>query len=288
MDYADRRRSYIKREMRFLPQVNVRQSFRVDKRQLDLTKNPFATPIVINNFNRLDYLRLQVTYLRERGYENIYVVDNASTYEPLLEYYETSGLRVFYLDTNVGYLALWKTPIRDQFLKNYYVYTDPDILPVDECPDDFMRLFYEVLGIVPNADKVGFGLKIDDIPGYNPLREQIVAHEQQFWAHPLGQNLYGAAIDTTFALYRPKRMGGWWLPAVRTGNSLRARHLPWYEDPNDLTPENCYYTEVTHIATHWSRLQSRMINSWPPVEDLVPWDTPCSIPGREEMGWTGR
>ena len=45
-------------------------------------------PIVINNFNRLGYLKRLIASLESRGYKNIHIIDNNSTYPPLLEYYE--------------------------------------------------------------------------------------------------------------------------------------------------------------------------------------------------------
>ena len=46
------------------------------------------------------------------------------------------------MQKNLGYLSLWKTELYNKFKKkNYYVYTDPDILPTSECPDDFLDYF---------------------------------------------------------------------------------------------------------------------------------------------------
>lgn len=264
-------RAYIKDQMRFMPAVKVRQSFKVEGRGYDISRNPTATPIVINNFNRLSYLRELVDALHERGYENLYVIDNASTYEPLLEYYEMKGLRVFYLDTNVGYLALWRTRVGESFTHNHYVYTDPDIVPVPECPADFIGVFHELLTVVPDAQKVGFGLRIDDIPDHNPLKQSVVEHESRFWQRPLAENLYAASIDTTFALYRPRATGGWWLPALRTAGEYMARHLPWYEDPARPDEELSFYARVIGAQTHWSDRASRTVDTWPPIDDLRPW-----------------
>lgn len=267
---------YIKREMRFVPKVRVRQSFKVDRRGHDFRRDPQATPIIINNYNRLEYLVLQIEALRERGYENIYIIDNASTYEPLFEYYRNEKLRVFYLDSNVGYLALWRTPIGSLFTQNYYVYTDPDVIPVADCPADFMSLFFSLLEAASAIRKAGFGLKIDDLPEHNPLRDQIISHESQFWRRPVDAIIYAAPIDTTFALYRPRSIGGWWLPAYRTAGVYIARHAPWYEDPEALTEEGLFHRAASVGGTHWSDISRRTIADWPP-SDLLPWTTNTSL-----------
>ena len=46
-------------------------------------------PVIINNFNRLEYLKKLIESLEIRGYRNIYIIDNLSTYPPLLQYYNT-------------------------------------------------------------------------------------------------------------------------------------------------------------------------------------------------------
>lgn len=262
---------YIKREMRFRPDVRVRQSFRVNERNVDFAAQPLRTPIIINNFNRLVYLQALVDSLRSMGYENLYVIDNASTYGPLHDYYETSGLRVFYLTDNVGYLALWRTEVFKNFIQNHYVYTDPDVLPSEKCPHDFLALFYQVLRDIPRASKTGFGLRLDDLPNHNPLKSIVLEHEMPFWENPLNELLYAAPIDTTFALYRPKTKGGWWLPAIRTGAPFVARHLPWYENPADPTAEQSFYLQTVQHATHWSDFSRHVVSSWPPARELQPW-----------------
>lgn len=274
--------AYIKREMRFLRDVQVRFEFDPPKGNFDIVRHPFETPIVINNFNRVKYLSALVDSLRERGYENIYVIDNASTYEPVFDYYKTAQLRVFHLDTNVGYLALWRTHVRQHFERYHYVYSDPDVVPISECPADFIAMFHQILELSPQIAKVGFGLKIDDIPAHYPLREEVMQHERRFWMQPLDQRrtLYAAPIDTTFALYRPKMTGGWWLPAVRTSVPYMARHLPWYENPNSMTEEQVFYKESAAINTHWSDLEKRVLEKWPPHDDLVPWS-------RNSVFWSG-
>jgi len=66
-------------------------------------------PIIINNFNRLTYLKELIQSLEQRGYSNIYIIDNLSTYQPLLDYYESCRYRIFRLKKNLGSYALWNS-----------------------------------------------------------------------------------------------------------------------------------------------------------------------------------
>ena len=45
-------------------------------------------PILVNSFNRLDCLRGLVDWLRGAGYADIIIIDNASSFPPLLSYLE--------------------------------------------------------------------------------------------------------------------------------------------------------------------------------------------------------
>ena len=208
-------------------------------------------PIIINNFNRLTYLKSLINSLTSRGYHNIYILDNKSTYPPLLDYYKTCPFTV----GNLGYKALWISGIFNRFKDSYYVYTDSDMEISAECPDDFMQHFLDILERYPLTQKVGFGLRIDDLPDHFINKEKVIEHESQFWAKEVKKGIYRADIDTTFALYRPycKGVANKYVEAYRTGFPYLINHLPWYVDTNNMSEEECYY--VNHIAqsTHWSK-----------------------------------
>jgi len=231
--------------------VNVLVSFDFDVKKR-VTGDWKSVPIIINSFNRLGYLKRQVKYLLDNEYTNIYIIDNNSTYLPLLEFYKESKLNVFYLSDNVGYLALWQSPVFDYFSDEYYVYTDSDVVPDESTPNDFIKVFAALLDKYSFLDKVGFSLKIDDLPEESKLTIAIVEHELKFWVYGIGNAFYFSPIDTTFALYRPNAKGGWWLNSGRTQQPYVAQHLPWYEDEKSLSEDDSFYYNSTNKSTHWS------------------------------------
>ena len=98
-------------------------------------------PIFINSRDRLSCLRQQINWLLEAGYRNIYILDNASTYPPLLDYYKDieEQVKILFLKRNLGYKALWKSDILNILnIQTPYVYTDPDIVPINKCPKDVL------------------------------------------------------------------------------------------------------------------------------------------------------
>lgn len=212
-------------------------------------------PIIINNYNRLDYLKRLIHSLEIRGYKNIYIIDNQSTYPPLLDYYKNAcSYHIFMLDRNVGYKAIWDTGIYEQFKKSYYVYTDSDMCIDDLCPDDFMLHFINILKKHPFAQKVGFGIRIDNLPDCFEFKDKVIKHESQFWENEVSRNIYRAAIDTTFALYRPFCGGAASneQETYRTGFPYVIKHLPWYINSKHLTEEDIFYFKHIKQSTHWS------------------------------------
>jgi len=213
-------------------------------------------PIIINNFNRLDSTRKLIESLEKRGYYNLYIIDNLSTYPPLLEYYKTCKYPVYRLDKNIGMNALWISGIFRKFKHDFFVYTDSDIIPIDECPDDFLRFFLETLKQHRFAQKVGFSLKIDDLPDCYALKEEVIRHEKQFFNYRCDEFLYWAPIDTTFALYRPRakrRHANFNIEMYRTAYPYMAYHTPWYIDSKNPDEENLYYLNQKLIDTGWSK-----------------------------------
>ena len=196
-----------------------------------------------------------ISSLTERGYHNIFIIDNDSSYPPLLEYYKHCPYKVFRLDSNAGYLALWKTDIYKRFRNSYYVYTDSDMKIDEGCPADFMDKFIDVLNHFPMAQKVGFGIMIDNLPDHFKNKEKVIAHESQFWTKPVSEDVYEAQIDTTFALYRPfcKGKADRNQKTYRTGGKYVIQHLPWYVDSLNLSEEERYYVETITQSTHWSQ-----------------------------------
>lgn len=211
-------------------------------------------PIIINNFNQLSYLKQLIHALEIRGYKNIHIIDNNSTYPPLLEFYKSCPYEVYELGRNVGYKALWETDIFKKFRKGYYVYTDSDVVPTEECPDNFIEYFYSILQKYKRAQKVGFSLKTDDLPDFYRDKQKVISWEAGLYKKELENNVFEAQIDTTFALYRPFAHGeaNFVEQNIRLLRPFEARHMPWYTNSEDITEEQKYYIAHCKVITHWS------------------------------------
>jgi hypothetical protein len=192
-----------------------------------------------------------IDYLERAGCERIHLLDNDSTYPPLLEYYERTPHTVIRLGENYGSKALWQSGVLDQLgIDGQYAYSDPDVIPIEECPLDAVDYFAEVLARYPGHSKAGFGLKFDDLPDHFRNKDKVVAWESKFWQRMIAPRLYDAPIDTTFALYRGTEHAP--NTAIRTGYPYLLRHTTWYWDSDNLSEENRYYVERGRVTT-WTR-----------------------------------
>ncbi len=211
-------------------------------------------PIIINNFNRLSSLKILIDGLEQRGYSKIFIIDNKSTYQPLIEYYKKCPYKIFFLEENIGFKALWKTDISKLFCDDYYVYTDSDLAIVEQCPADFLDYFLRKLKQYKYARKIGFSLRLDNLPDSYNEKEEVIQRESRYYRDVNHEGLYRAPIDTTFALYRP-RVGlsrSRFVEAYRTPFPYQVEHLPWYNDSNNLSEEEKYYISHCTMPTSWT------------------------------------
>ena len=85
----------------FIESLNYR--FRIMKYPYWLVVNLFYTlklksvyniPIIVNNYNRLSMPLQLLAFLEKCGFKNIIILDNNSSYPPLLAYYQNSKYKV--------------------------------------------------------------------------------------------------------------------------------------------------------------------------------------------------
>jgi len=157
---------------------------------------------------------------------------------------------------------------RSQYLHiietQYHIYTDSDVVPVEEVPSSFIDDMVEIAKRY-QIPKLGLSLKIDDLPDHFLLKQQVIDHEGSFFEREYIEDdkcrLYKAPVDTTFAVNSPGIACGYSDFAYRTAGSYFARHMPWYYDINNLPEDEKYYYENITQISHWSNLIKQHINS---------------------------
>lgn len=227
-------------------------------------------PIYLNARNLLTPLRAMVDQLvATPAAGEIVIVDNASTYPPLLEWYEAVGsyrVRVVRLGENRGELAPFGLPSPNSLLPSpYFAVSDPD-LDLSGVPDDFLELLVDGLERYPDRVKAGLSLRIDDLPRTGPFTDEVLRHESKFWERRLDEHFFDANVGLTFAVYRgPNRRGRFrYGPGLRAAPPYTARHLPWYLTPETLDDEWRYYFEHACCSSAcWSNKMRRLLERTP-------------------------
>lgn len=212
-------------------------------------------------YNRLTWPKAMCQFLTNTGSEVI-LIDNNSTYQPLLDWYDDCPYKVYRLSENLGHLALWKSGLIDSFDDRYFILTDPD-LDLSGVPHDYADFLLKGLENNPNVVKSGLSLRIDDLPN-NPFAKQAYEWEKKFWqGRRDGLGFINASIDSTFAVYDRERTWGdfpggspsndKFFSAVRAPKPYTAKHCPWYLTKEDLetNEEEKFYSSVTN--TYWNQ-----------------------------------
>ena len=179
-------------------------------------------PIIINNRNLLTWPKAmidKITLLENVG--EIIILDNDSTYKPLLSWYKSLPYRII-RSSNIGSGAPWKVKAIPSIP---YVVTDPD-LGIDDLPLDTLIVLEKKLTDNPSLGKVGLGLDWQRISPISPYYHHMQSYEKKRWekSRIINKVYIDVPIDTTFALYNTPNFffGGGSL-----GSPYLARHLPW-------------------------------------------------------------
>jgi hypothetical protein len=219
------------------------------------------TKIVILNRDRLHALKEQINVLINKGYSNITIIDNQSTYKPLLDWYKQSNLDIFYNDitsnSNEAFNDLISVghPKFVDIIKDWYVFNDSDIIPVESVPNSFVE---DLINYAKkyNKSKVGMSIKIDDIDLNYPLNSWVYNYEKDYWTNGIldGEvELYPHPIDTTFSVHSPGTRPIWSNDTLRVGVPYIVKHVPFYYDPNNLPEDEKYYIQhMNKRSSNWS------------------------------------
>ena len=232
----------------------------INKIEPDYSKLPKdSVPVIINNFNRLDLLKQQIDWLLSLDDKvSIIIVDNLSTYPPLLEFYKNIThplVQVVYLNFNS-----WRKGaeyIGEKKLIDFekYIITDSDLLPFPNTPKDLVSHLAKMMDKYPAYNHIGTSLEINDLPDKNPMKAKVVRFESDYWepkAKVLNDEIYVAKIDTTFAMYRRTSRVLITHPALRTKRPYTLKHIDWYLAPEDFSEEYIYYLKSCKSFATWA------------------------------------
>jgi hypothetical protein len=227
--------------------------------QVALPTEPWKyVPVFIINRDRLDCgFKQLLEWLRKIGMLNIGIIDNQSTYPPLLKFYDEliaeKKVQIMRASKNGGPWVFWEGGLHMQQANNYIV-TDPDVVPALDCPDDIIDKMLRILTLCPQVTKVGPSLRIDNLPDTYAKKQDMLGYEGGYWTRPVtlaNTPTYQAGIDTTFAMYRAySPLNRCHVTNFRMQPPYHFEHKPWYVDSANLSEEEVYYR--AHRENNWS------------------------------------
>ena len=219
-------------------------------------------PFVIPVFNNPTYTRNFVNQLKVLNVENIIILDNNSTYKPMLEL--LNDLENEHQVIRLGYNRGPHYALRDsEFysnLPNYFCLSDPDLKLSPNLPENFIDTFVDISNQY-KIGKVGFALEVPKEEEFDQLYMNLDGKlwnmrewEMQFWKNSIGKttdgdDLYLTTLDTTFALYnkiyfKPNDR----YKSIRVSGKFTAKHLGFYSQENIPKYELMYYRNSTRYS----------------------------------------
>jgi len=193
-------------------------------------------PIVTIGYNNLFFMRNFINQLKR--FDNpIIILDNKSTFEPMLEYYEEikrelgSKIEIRLLNKNYGSNV---TVQLKHTLPNVFILSDCDLQLNPRMPKNVSDILLN-LSNKYKTFKVGLALNIADKDQFLDCKnytggQSIYDWEKKYWLNPIKDSkyeLYSALIDTTFSLVNYNYESG---NHIRIAGDFTAKHLPWYKN----------------------------------------------------------
>jgi len=138
-----------------------------------------------------------------------------------LDAIETAGVTVLRRGPGCHPRSLWEwDTFRDMCGDQKYLVTDPDVVPSDGCPPDWLDYLSVLLDRRPVA-KAALGLRLDNIPDHYQNKGHVLDWERQFWVNMTPDGVCETVVDTTLAVYRPlTEQPSFAMDALRTGPAV--------------------------------------------------------------------
>ena len=213
--------------------------------------------IYINNRNLLTWPKKMAEIFATQGH-NVTIVDNNSSWPPLLDWYNKCPHKVARINNNdFGCGSPWWSNIITD-ISEHYVTCDAD-LGLEDVPSDWPDVCIEALEKY-NVPKIGLSLKDTDCPSQNPAYlidqfDKFPKGNPDVWKWYDDKGKYcNFPVDYHFNVWnkneRPTNFATY--PCgIRTNKPYTARHLPWHLVMKKDKKEKSFQIEMTDEFCHY-------------------------------------
>jgi hypothetical protein len=198
-------------------------------------------PIYLTNMNRLTTIKKMVEDLyRLNGNAKINIIDNASTYPPLLDWYKEikNDVCIINNSTNLGPWSFFYSGHFSNCNEEFYTYSDADLELNPNMPYNWQEILMEYHKRWNR--KASLVLRLDDIPD-SEIKPHILHHQSVCWNPTEEENVWHGVTDMTFSF--DAKSAGYRYESIRIGGNFACRHIPWYLDINNISEEEKYYLD---------------------------------------------
>lgn len=207
-------------------------------------------PVIINNCNLLTWPRAMVERIKDyRSVGEVIIIDNGSTYPPLLQWYDTEPCTII-RTANIGHKAPWTTGMVKQLCRDheFYVVTDPD-LDLSGTPDDTLEYLFDKQ-LESELPKLGLLLNLEAVtPGMIYHRYlQWYERERRISSPIINDMMTRVTVDTTFAIY-PRAYQSYFVGGGSTLAPYQAKHMPWLYTKETLAADAEFNYYLDHATT---------------------------------------
>jgi hypothetical protein len=255
-----------------MPQYeDIRVALEYQKENADcISLVPDDVPIIIPTFNTPTYLKSMIGQLEGRGWTNIIIGDNGSTYQPMLDLLDelSNTYHVVMWGKNKGPRVYTEDKDICSRMPKYFIVTDPDLLFNPNMPSAAMNKMRRITDTY-RVSKVGLAIEIQDSEERERFfdADQVDRWEKNYWTRKITQlpevdDLYAAPIDTTFCLYNRDQFlleidnvdGNMTCntSAIRIAGRFTCRHMGWWAE-QPLTKDEHEFYKQTHT---WSSTEN--------------------------------
>ena len=216
-------------------------------------------PCVIIGYNQLTYIKLMVKQL-EKYTNDIIIIDNNSSYGPLLEYYKNEyKYTLLRQKENYGH-KVYEKNFMNKIVGDMYILTDPDIEFNKEMPDNWIESLIKISNYF-QAEKTGLAL-LYDAPDIRTdcicFGKNIYDWESQYWIYKFyykNFEIYSAALDTSTCLVNKQNKNS---GHYRVAGNFLAKHLPWHKNFEKNIPKDeydCYLKN--NVSSNYFKLSKK-------------------------------
>jgi hypothetical protein len=191
----------------------------------------------------------------------IYIIDNASTYPPLLEWYSQvkNDITIIKNHTNSGPWSFFYSGHYANIDSEWYIYSDADLELNPDMPYNWQEIMMDYT--LKYDRKASLALRIDDIPDHYPFKDLVKDHQNICWYLTDEPDVYKAVTDMTFTM--DQKIKGHRYESIRLGGKFMTKHIPWYIDFNNIPDEEKYYieninrqyNEALYSSAHYDQLK---------------------------------